>query len=119
MNTFRVAVSTLALAALLGTLLCPWWRYRADRDLSAAFVSHQAAAEFLEQSGASSNGTTAALDTHVGIKPIWDAQNYEVHDWLPFNIIQMAGIVAAWGWGLSVARRMEERSAPVTATVTN
>lgn len=115
-NGMRVGISVVALVALGLTLAFPWWRYRADADLERAYWDYQPVARLLQESGRPM-GTEKVLETHVGVVSVWAISGYEVHDWLPVNVVQLVGIVALWAWALGYARRFEG-GVPVTVTVT-
>lgn len=97
-NPLRVCFTLLGVAGLLVTVLCPWWRYRADDDLMA--LAHN---DFI------TSRYTPSLETHVGMLPLWDVGKYQMSEWLPFNIIQFLGIVAWWGLGMVWASREQKR----------
>lgn len=117
MNPVRVLVTTLALGALIGTILCPWWRYRADKDLVKVYAEAQSFSTVFDKEQ-HHDFVVGTLETKVGMKPLWEIQDYEVRDWLPFNVIQMAGILAAWMCGLSLAKKNDGVKPTVTDTAT-
>lgn len=109
-NGLRVVVSVLGLCGMLWSVLVPWWAYRADADLGAVY------AEWKDVEFATPGPTY--WGNEVDMVPVWEIGKFEVREWLPFNLIQMAGIVCAWGWGLAVARNHDEAGTAVTVPVT-
>jgi len=94
-------------AALGWSVCCPWWlcRVTSEADLLARMQEFR---EFPDIA-------VGIAESHVRMVPLWEVGAYGVHEWLAFNLFQIAGVLMAWAWFIILARDLDARRAALPA----